>query len=129
MGTGPQVGIPQSTNTVPSTLISGSNSFPNSVALDGNGNLYFADASSNSVKEITGLPTSPVVSTVATGFNLPHGIAVDGSGNIFVLDSGSGTVKEIVAVGGVIPSSPTPVTVATGFNSPSGIAVDGNGNI
>ena len=133
MGTGPQVSYPPSATTVPTTLIGGTNSFPNSVAIDGNGNLYFADAGINSVKKIAAvagvIPANPTVSTVAAGFNSPLGVAVDGSGNLFVLDSGSGTVKEIVAVGGVIPPSPTPVTVASGFSAPQGIAVDGSGNI
>ncbi len=132
-GTGPQLSYPPSASTVPITLTGGTNSSPDSVALDGNGNVYFADASSNSLKEIVAvggvIPATPAVSTVATGFNSPHGVAVDGSGNLFVLDTNSGTVKEIVAVGGVIPGSPTPITVASGFSSPLGIAVDGGGNI
>jgi sugar lactone lactonase YvrE len=123
-GTAPQVSYPAGPTTVPATLTSAGN--PNSVAVDGSGNLYFADAASGSVKEAAavGGVVSPgaMISTVATGFTSPNAIAVDGSGNVFVLESG-GAVKEIVATSGTVR------TLATGFGAPLGIAVDASGDI
>src|SRR5208337_147810 len=46
---------------------------PAATAVDGNGNLYVADAASNSVKEIAAvngvLPASPIIQTLASSFS------------------------------------------------------------
>ncbi|HZL26312.1 MAG TPA: NHL repeat-containing protein, partial [Acidobacteriaceae bacterium] len=131
-GTGPQVSYPPSATTVPATLIGNTAGAPVGIVVDGNGNVYFTDLSSGSVKEIVAvggvIPASPTVNTLAT-FVFPRAIAIDGSGNLFVADSSANVVKEIVAVGGAIPASPVIRTVGSGFSTPSGVAVDGNGNL
>jgi predicted outer membrane repeat protein len=131
VGTGPQVSYPLSAATVPSLLGSGFSS-PLGVAVDGSGNVYVADTSHNSVKELMAVggvvPASPTVVTWS-GFSSPSGVAVDGSGNVYVADTGNNAVKEMVAVGGVVPATPTIVPLGSGYSSPTGVAVDGSGNV
>ena len=111
--------------------IGGTGYYPTGVAVDGAGNVFFADF--DYVKEIVAVngavSSSSTVITVASGFNQPEGVAVDGSGNIFVADTNHGAVKEIVAVNGVVSSSSAITTVGSGFNQPTGVKVDGSGNV
>jgi len=98
-------------------------SSPESVALDGAGNLYIADSGSNVVRMI-GVATGNI-STVVGNFNniacssrtdamgdgcpatqamlsQPRGIAFDAGGNIYVADSGDNVVRMVSAATGVI---------------------------
>jgi sugar lactone lactonase YvrE len=110
------------------TTLGGGFSQPQSVAVDGSGNVFVADTTL--VKEIpAGCVSTGCVVTRASSFsftNLP-GIAVDGSGNVFVADYGVSKVYEILAAGGYT----TVNTLGAGFsfNTPTGVAVDGSGNI
>jgi sugar lactone lactonase YvrE len=113
------------------------------IAVDGSGNVFFADTGYQAVQEIeagTGgnaagvVSSSSTVVTVGSGFNFPHGVTVDGSGNVFVADTNNRAVDEIEAgtggnAAGVVSSSSTVVTVGSGFSSPFGVAVDGSGNV
>jgi sugar lactone lactonase YvrE len=100
------------------------------LAVDGNGNVFFAY--SHSLMEIVAvngsIPASPVVRALATngGFN---GIAVDASGNVYVLNASSGEVQEILAVSGSVPASPYIFPLAEGFIGAEGLVVDASGNV
>jgi sugar lactone lactonase YvrE len=98
---------------------------PFGVAVDGSGNVFFADYSNSAVEEIVAAGGYSTVKTLGSGFNLPWDVAVDGSGNIFVADYYNSAVKEILAAGGYT----TVTTLGSGFSYPRGIAVDGNGNL
>jgi sugar lactone lactonase YvrE len=104
-------------------------SAPNGVAVDANGNVYFADYGHSAVKEIMAvngsIPASPVINTLGSGFSYPRNVAVDRSGNVFVADYGNSAVKEILAVGGYT----TVRTLASGLPSLWGMAVDGRGDV
>jgi streptogramin lyase len=100
-------------------------SYPYSVAVDGSGNVFVADAANNAVKEIVAAGGYTTVNTLGSGFSNPDGVAVDGSGNVFVADYGNNAVREIVAAGGYT----TVNTLGSGFNYPLGVAVDGSGNV
>jgi sugar lactone lactonase YvrE len=131
-GSGPQAVFPG--NSAPAVVGSGF-SYPNSVAVDGNGDVFVADNGSGNVavKEILAagglVSSSSTVNTVGSGFSTPFGVAVDGSGDVFVADYGTGAVDEIVAVDGLVSSSSTVIAVGSGFSKPTGVAVDGNGDV
>jgi len=123
---------------------------PQAVAVDPAGNLYVADTSSDTIREITNPLTSPTVSTLAglawvpgyadnagglARFNLPGGVAVDGSGNVYVADTSNNLVRKIV--GGVVTTfagadgsgAMDGLGPAARFSGPAGVAVDGSGNL
>ncbi|HMJ04986.1 MAG TPA: putative Ig domain-containing protein [Chthoniobacterales bacterium] len=122
--------------------------YPEGITADAGGNLYVADASSNTIRKIT---PSGVVTTLAglagsfgsadgTGsaarFSQPRALAVDGRSNIYVADSNylirkvtrSGVVTTI---GGQVdaPGSADGRGSAARFNLPYGIASDRAGNV
>lgn len=84
--------------------------FPNSVAIDGTGNVYVSDGVNNLIRKIT---PGGMVSTLAgsgfagavdsTGtaasFSGPAGLAVDASGNVYVADSNNNLIRKITPAG------------------------------
>jgi DNA-binding beta-propeller fold protein YncE len=122
VGSGPQVSfLPYAQST-----LGGSFGTPNTVAVDGSGNVYVADYT-DEVKMIPpGCASASCVTTVGGGFNAAGGVAVDGAGNVFVADSLNSAVKEIppgcVSAGCV-------QTLSTNFVFPEAVAVDGSGNL
>ncbi|HEU5400129.1 MAG TPA: Ig-like domain repeat protein [Terriglobales bacterium] len=120
-GTGPQIAF------LPGTLSSiGSGfGFPQGVAVDGNSNLYVADASNVAVYKETLANGAYTQSTLGSGFGQPYGIAVDGVGNVYVADNGNHAVyKETLSNGAY-----TQTIVGYGFTSPMGVAVDALGDV
>lgn len=120
---------------------------PNGVAVDGDNNVYVADATNNRIRKIS---TNGEVSTIAgsswsgskdgTGtdalFNSPQGIALDSDGNIYVADTYNDKIRKVTPEGVVttIAGSTTSgllngLDIAARFNNPIGIAVDGSGNL
>jgi DNA-binding beta-propeller fold protein YncE len=103
------------------TLVSTGLSNPSGVAVDGFGNLYFADSGNNAIKEWNA-STQQVTTLVATGLSKPSEVAVDGSsssGNIYFSDSGNNAIKEWNA-----STQQVTTLVSTGLSNPSGVAVD-----
>ena len=117
-------------------------SYPTGVAVDGHGNVYVANGCGQavvfpspcgSVIELAAVngsvPTSPVITTLGSGFSFPTGVAVDVNGDVFVSNDGNGTIQELVEVNGGIPASPTINTLGSGFSYPTGLALDVHGNV
>ncbi len=125
--------------------------FPSGVVVDGNGNLFIADAGSEVIRKVS---ANAVITTVAgngtnsytgdggpaTNASLasPSGMAVDVSGNLFIADFGNNVIRE-VGTNGIITTMAGnevygysgdggPATNAS-LASPSGVAVDANGNL
>ncbi len=122
---------------------------PTGITVDGAGNLYVADASNATIRQIT--PTA-AVSTLAglagsrgdadgTGsaarFNYPNGVAVDAAGTLYVADTYNHTIRRVTG-GGVVSTLAGSPGINGGndgtggyalFNQPCGVEVDAAGNL
>lgn len=109
------------------TLASGL-SAPNSVAVDGAGDVYITDTQNNRILEIPANCTSASCQLVlpTTGLLLPEGVVVDGDGDVFIADTHNNRIVELPA--GCTASS-CQITVGGGFNYPAGLAVDPGGDL
>ncbi|MGA7854287.1 MAG: choice-of-anchor D domain-containing protein [Candidatus Acidiferrales bacterium] len=130
-------------------------SYPQGLAIDGNGNLFIADRYNNRIRRVDAL--THVITTVAGsedpysgGFSgnggpatnarldQPEAVAVDSNGNLFIADTYNGVVREVNATtqnistyagGGATFGCPSGPAANAGFNNLVGIAVDGSGNV
>lgn len=105
---------------------------PESISIDGLGNLAIADSTGNAVFEIPAGATAPV--SIGTGFSSPDATAFDTDGNLFIADSGNHQIVEIPDVAGVlVPASQSVLvsdTVTFGgavLTTPSGLAFGPHG--
>ena len=89
---------------------------PIGVTVDGNGNIYIADANNHRIRKVTA--STGVISTIAgdgtLGFggdgnaailanlNTPSGVTVDGSGNIYIADANNQRIRKVTASTGFI---------------------------
>ena len=117
-GQGPAIAFGPSAQTT--VAASGLND-PASVAVDGAGDVFIADARNNRVVEVPA--GGGAQTTVGTGLSFPTGVAVDGAGDVFIADSRNNRVVEVPAGGGA------QTTVGTGLSEPYGVAVDGAGDV
>jgi sugar lactone lactonase YvrE len=112
---------------------------PHGIAFDAQGNLYVADRTNNSIREISpagvvssfaGFKSAGFVDAtgVSAQFNNPNGIAVDASGNVYVADQGNSAIRKISPAGAVITQAGGP-TQSSILNFPSAIALDSKANI
>ena len=123
--------------------------YPWSVAVDGAGNVYVADAYGNTIRKVTpagvvstfagmaGSPGSSDGTGTTARFAGPRGVAVDGTGNVYVADSGNNTIRKVTpaavvsTLAGIAGSvgSADGTGAAARFYSALGVAVDGTGNV
>ena len=122
-------------------------SSPQSVAVDGSGNVYVADSYNHKIRKVT---SAGVVSTLAgaatsgsadgigtsAGFANPTGVTVDPSGNVFVADHYNNKIRKITPAGMVITVAGSGnqrgndgAGAEASFTRPNGLVVDASGNI
>jgi hypothetical protein len=107
------------------------NWWPEGVAVDGNGNVYFNNSRQpyQLFKETLsgGIYTRSTVPTSSLGD--PFGVAVDGAGNVYVADCDHFRVlKETLFAGGYSESTVASFPFVDG-SAPVGVAADGSGNV
>ncbi len=84
--------------------------FPNSVTVDGTGNIYVADGVNNLIRKITpggavstlagsGFAGAVDSTGTAASFNGPAGLAVDAAGNVYVADANNNLIRKITPAG------------------------------
>src|SRR5690242_7127511 len=124
---------------------------PGGVAVDAQGNIFFADTGNNRVRKVT---PGGIISTVAgTGvysfsgdggpainaaLNVAAAVAVDASGNLFIVDRANARIRK-VAPDGIITtfagngtlgfSGDGGLATSAMLNQPGSVAVDSNGNL
>ena len=125
-------------------------SFPNGLAVDGTGNIFFADTGNSRVRRISNGIITTVAGTGFAGYSGdgnpaanatlydPTAVAVDGQGNLFIADSNNNVIRK-VATNGII--STLAGTGTAGYSGDGGsatsaqlsrpqyVAVDGQGNV
>lgn len=113
-------------------------SFPNGLAVDGDGNLYVSDTNDGRliVFDASGTQVGVVGRGPAAGeLGLPVGIAIDDAGRVFVVDSVSHAVQvyRTLAAGDRSPrylaSFGVEGTANGAFEYPNGIALDARGHV
>lgn len=119
------------------------------------GNIYFADASSHTIRMLSPSGTNWMVNTIAglasnpgfadgtnsnARFAYPYGVNFDASGNLFVADEGNGLIRKMSPSGtnwivttlagqARVARSADGTNSAALFSAPANGAVDANGNI
>jgi sugar lactone lactonase YvrE len=131
-GTGTAAGLTVDPGVV--TSFGSGYSAPTGVAVDNQGDVFFADTSQNMILEFPSGQSSAVA--LGSGLSAPAGVAVDGAGNVYVADTGNNRIVEIPIVNGSLSTAAQETVIAsnaslagTTLNSPSGIAIDGSGSL
>jgi uncharacterized protein (TIGR03437 family) len=124
---------------------------PESVALDGAGNLYIADAGNHRIRRVDASGTIRTIAgngiqgfsgdggpATAAQLSQPYRVAVDGAGNLYIADYGnnrirkvntSGIISTVAGNGAVGFSGDGGLATSATLNGPLGVAVDSMGNI
>ena len=125
---------------------------PEDVAIDGDGNLFIADADNHVIRRIDA--ATDIITTVAgtgtagdgpsdvlattSALNGPSGVAIDDDGNVYIADQGNhrirmlatdGTITNIAGTGASGPAVEGVSAASATFSSPSDVAVDSDGNV
>ncbi len=125
--------------------------YPSGMAVDGDGNLYFAERSNNRIRKVA---VNGTISTVAgngtaafsgdggaatsAGLNYPRDVAVDAEGTLYIADQNNHRIRKVDSDGVIstVAGNGTQTfngdggaATSAGLSFPSGVAVDGAGNL
>jgi sugar lactone lactonase YvrE len=108
-------------------------SYPWALALDGDGNVYVADAGNSRIEKFDSngnfLDKWGSVGSGNGEFIDPRGVAIDGDGNVYVTDAGNSRIEKFDSNGAYLAQWGSDGTGDGQFRYPWGIAVDGAGNV
>ena len=96
-----QAGSTYVTANPATTLVSLGFNFPNSVVLDGAGNVYIPSSYYNMIQKWI-VASNTLTTLVSSGLSYPIGLAMDGTGNLYIGDYGDNSIKEWSATNGAI---------------------------
>ena len=124
---------------------------PLGVAVDGAGNLYFADAGNSRIRKVDSTGTITTIAgsggggfsgdggpAVQAQLNLPLGVAVDAAGSVYIADLWNNRVRKVDSAGVITTIAGTGERGFSGDGGPApaarlslplGVAVDGAGNL
>jgi uncharacterized protein (TIGR03437 family) len=114
---------------------------PQGVALDGTGNLYFADVGSDRIRKISNGVITTAAGTGVPGFGgdggpatsaqlyHPYGVAVDPAGSLYVAESSQDPTGDGVPNSRIRRVSGGLITSVILWNGPTSVAADGAGNV
>jgi poly(3-hydroxybutyrate) depolymerase/sugar lactone lactonase YvrE len=111
--------------------------YPESIALDREGNLFIADTYNRLVRKVS---ANGAIRTVAgeSELSFPTGLAVDSTGNLFVADtqnhrvrmvSADGTITTVVGTGNAGFAGDGSPAILAQLSAPRGLALDSQGNL
>ncbi|GIV44182.1 MAG: hypothetical protein KatS3mg035_1305 [Bacteroidia bacterium] len=120
---------------------------PNGIAVDAQGNVYFADSRNHRIRKVT--TEGQVITIAGTGLsgnstgkgtqsmlNWPAGVAVDKNGNVYIADYGNHCIKKllpngelILLAGNGLPGYKDGKASEALFNKPIGVYVDYTNNL
>jgi hypothetical protein len=98
---------------------------PTSLAVDQGGNVWVANAGSNSLTQLTHT-AGATPTTISAGLNAPSAVAIDQTGNLWVTNAGNSTLSALTPAGAPLSGSPFS---GSGLTAPAALAVDASGNI
>jgi uncharacterized protein (TIGR03437 family) len=123
---------------------------PTAVAIDGSGNIYFADTRNNRVRKLSGGNVNSIVGNGLVSYsgnggpatkaqlNSPGGVAVDTAGNIYIADTVNNVVRKVGTDGNISNFAGNAsagsggdggVATSAQLNGPEDLAVDSAGNV
>ncbi len=120
--------------TMAINYIGGGLNLPQSIAVDGSGNVWVANGGTNSISKFSSIGGAISGAAGYTGgdLNLPWGIGIDTAGNVWATDPKADPVNPNLGAVSKFSSSGTAISGANGYtdnkmNLPFGLAVSGTG--
>jgi len=106
---------------------------PNSLALDGFGNVYVSDSSNNRIQKFTSdgtfIKAWGILGRADGQFNYPYGIAIDNADSVFVADCRNHRIQKFDSDGTFLSTWGSRGNGDGELNSPNGLTIDDEGNI